>query len=158
MTCKHAKLKIRYVREIFACEFLKSPFPHFLSYLHGTMFSRFTYLNETASLTSHVTKPFFGNLNNRRYIKKVAWDLFDFCCFNECYSYERLSICIKNTYQRNHLSNSSQQTMFLFSAFLHFAHLQDSSRSKTRKQEKVLCSMVRIFYDNALVQYILNFC
>ena len=41
--------------------------------------------------------------------------------------------------------NSSQQTMFTFSAFLHFAHLQDFLRSKTTKQEKVLCSMVYIF-------------
>ena len=46
-------------------------------------------------------------------------------CFNECYSYERLSICIKNTYQRNHLSHSSQQTMFPFSAFLQFAFLNE---------------------------------
>ena len=43
------------------------------------------------------------------------------------------------------------------STFLHFAHLQDSSRSKTKKQEKVLWSMV-YFYDNVLVQYVLNFC
>ena len=34
---------------------------------------------------------------------------------------------------------------------------QDSSRSKTTKQEKVLWSMV-YFYDNALAQNILNFC
>ena len=54
-------------------------------------------------------------------------------------------------------SLSSQQTMFPFSAFLHFAHLQDSSRSKTTKQEKSLWSMV-YFYDNVLVQYVLNFC
>ena len=47
--------------------------------------------------------------------------------------------------------------MFSFSAFLHFAHLQDSSRSKTTKQEKVLWFMV-YFYDIALGQYIFNFC
>ena len=41
--------------------------------------------------------------------------------------------------------------------FLHFAHLQGSSRSKTTKQEKVLWSMV-YFYDNVLVQYVLKFC
>ena len=40
-----------------------------------------------------------------------------------------------------------------FPAFLHFAHLEDSSRSKTTKQQKVLLFMV-YFYDNALVQYI----
>ena len=40
-----------------------------------------------------------------------------------------------------------------FPAFLHFAHLEDFSRSKTTKQEKVLLIMI-YFYDNALVQYI----
>ena len=48
-------------------------------------------------------------------------------------------------FQGNHLSHSSQQIMFTLSVFLHFAHFQDSSRSKTAKQEKVLCSMVCIF-------------
>ena len=74
-------------------------------------------------------KTFFRNVSNRRGRLRSLWFLLS--CFNECCSYERLSICIKNTYQWNHLSHSSQQTMFAFSAFLHFAHLQDSSRSKT---------------------------
>ena len=57
---------------------LKNPFPHFLNYFRGTMFSRYKCLNETGSLTSHVTKPFFRYVNKNRYIKKLACVLFDF--------------------------------------------------------------------------------
>ena len=45
--------------------------------------------------------------------------------------------------------------MFPFSVFLHFAHLLDSLRARTTKQEKVLSSMV-YFYDHVLVQYALK--
>ena len=56
--------------KLFAYDFLKNPFPHFLNYFHGKKFSRFKCLNEFASPSSHVTKSWFRNVKNCRYIKK----------------------------------------------------------------------------------------
>ena len=144
MTCKlKSVLKIR--NKGISGLPLKSFFP--VPFLLHNIFRYLEICKRDSKSISNYSDIQISDIQIRRYIKKIAWGLFDFY-----YTASRNTIAMKGylyvfkkTHKWNHLSRSSQQTMFTFSAFLHFAHLQDSSRSNTTKQEQVLYSMVCIF-------------